>query len=431
MKLSSYTDPDSTRRYFKNRLGGLGQYYAGTLAQLELMDPSSTPWIKFTIERGQPLAQAVDKSIPGDQFWSVVQSDLVTLENLDALSSFCACSIRHSIAEHEALTDIFFDRSHLYGAMGVQRRHSLTLILHLAQALHQAGEIDLTEQCFRAAVYSGMLPSKQSWTVPISLHATRDAWTLYERNDLVSVVMQSVFVICLNAMQTLGTVTNIDRSNVEAFAASLAKSEGVEGVCASLGASSYGELLELLRSAGPNLSDWEDANHEIQLIDALSDGVKNEGDLIGLIELVLRAITLIEIRAERNSNPYGVLQIGEDELADSPINLASLRLRCTRWRELPLQEVVEDLFAWCLNTHLRVALRKLRHSGQSTFRFRPTERGLQVVDFIPQPSRTGPRFRQAVQILRDIGALTRDTKIAHKPTMLSAGGLMLLETYLG
>ena len=431
LRLSNYTDPDSKRRYFKNRLGGLGQYYAGTLAQLELINPSSTPWIKFTIERGLPLAQAVDKAVPSNEFWSVVNSDLVTLDNLDALSSFCACSIGHTTAEHDALTEIFFDRSHRYGAMGMQRRHSLTLILHLAQALHQAGEIDLTEQRFRAAVYSGMLPGKQTWTIPISLHTTRDAWTLYERNDLLSMAMQSVFVICLNAMQALGTVTNIDRSSVEAFASSLANSEGVEAACASLGTSSYGELLASLRSAGPDLSDWEDANHEFQLIDALSNGVKNGGDLTGLLDLVLRAITLIEIRAERDASPYGVLQIGEDELADSPINLDSLRTRCAKWRELSLRDVVEDLFAWCLNTHLRVALRKLRQSGQSTFRFRPTERGLQVVDFIPQPSRTGPRFRQAVQILRDIGALTRDTKIAHKPTMPSAGGLMLLETYLG
>lgn len=86
-----------------------------------------------------------------------------------------------------------------------------------------------------------------------------------------------------------------------------------------------------------------------------------------------------------------------------------------------------DLFAWLMNTHLRVALRKLRHTGQSTFRFRPTERGIRIVDDIPPPAPTTPRFRQAVQVLRDIGALTRDVAMTGSPTKPSVEGLMLME----
>lgn len=431
LKLSSYTDRDSEHRYFKNRLGGLGQYYAGALAQLELMDPSAKPWIKFTIERGQPLAEAVDSTVPGDLFWATVEADAVTLEALDSLSSFCACSIGRGAAEHEALVDIFFDRHEVYGAMGVQRRRTLALILHLADALHHDGGADLTEDIFRAAVYAGTLPGSTHWVVPEPLHATLHAWALYERNDLLSVAMQSVFAICLEAMQSLDSTADLDFRSVEAFALSLSKAQEVNAACASLGAAKFRELVVALRAGGPALSAWEDAGHEIQLVKSLVEGIGNGGDLTELLQLVLRAIAMIEVRRDKDSRPYGVLPIGEEELTDSPINLASFAARCVKWRDLPLQEVVEELFAWCLHTHLRVALRKLRQSSQSTFRFRPTERGLQVVDFIPPPAKTTPRFRQAVQVLRDIGALTRDGEIPGKPTTPSALGLALLEAHCG
>ena len=68
---------------------------------------------------------------------------------------------------------------------------------------------------------------------------------------------------------------------------------------------------------------------------------------------------------------------------------------------------MRELVEWCLGTHLRIALRKLHRTGKSTFRFRPTERGLQPAgETIPAPSRTTPRFRQAYQILQDLGAVT-------------------------
>ena len=115
-------------------------------------------------------------------------------------------------------------------------------------------------------------------------------------------------------------------------------------------------------------------------------------------------------------------------LMDSPINLATIRARFLAWQTMSLQSVAEDLFGWCMNTHLRVALRKLRNTGQSTFRFRPTERGLQLVE-VPEPAKTTPRSRQAVQILRDIGALARDTSLDAKPSYPTALGLSLLEAY--
>ena len=430
LRLSTYTDraDGNARRYFMNRLGGLGQYYAGTLAQLELMDPSARPWMKFTIERGQPLAEAVAAGVPGELFWEVVASDRVTLADLDGLAQFCACSISPGTREHESLTDIFFDRSHAYGALGEQRRQSLTLILHLANALHARAGADLTEHVFRATTYSCVLPGGDRWEVPAALDATRGTWAVYERNDLLSVVMQSVFAVCLETLASHEALGQMNIPTVEAFAAALAASDEAEVGYADLSAPSFGALCGLLRESGPDLTEWEDPGHEFQLAAVLqSDATSHPG--LGLqLSRAFRALALLSIRTTEAEPPYGALPIGGDALLDSPINLQSIQARFSMWQSMSLQLVAEDLFAWCMNTHLRVALRKLRQGGQSTFRFRPTERGLQLVD-IPEPASTTPRFRQAVQILRDIGALTRGPSELGRRTRPTPLGTSLLEAY--
>jgi hypothetical protein len=432
LQLSIYTDrtEGNTRRYFMNRLGGLGQYYAGTLAQLELMDPSARPWMKFTIERGRPMSEAVAAEVPGDRFWDLVEADRVTLADLDGLSQFCACSISAGTKEHESLTDIFFDRVNAYGALGEQRRQSMTLILHLANSLHAQTEDDLTERVFRAATYSGVLSGGVRWEVPSVLEETRRAWAIYERNDLLSVVMQSVFVACLDTLASPLDIGQSNLSTVEAFAASLAASDAAKAAYADLSADSFGALCRIHRESGPELIEWEDPKHEFQLAAALQRDATSSPDIGLQLNRAFRALALLSVRESGGELPYGALPIGSDELLDSPINLQSIQARFQTWQSVPLQQVAEDLFAWCMNTHLRVALRKLRHGGQSTFRFRPTERGLQLVD-IPEPAATTPRFRQAVQILRDIGALTRDASELGRRTRLSPLGTSLLEAYGG
>jgi len=427
LRLSEYTDKDSGRRYFLNPLGGLGQYYAGTLSQLELMDPSAKPWMRYTIERGEPLAKAVDAAVPSDKFWSVIQADHVELADLDALEPFCACRIPQSKVEHQALTDIFFDRDAVYGALGEQRRKSLALVLHLSRALHDAGGLDLDEDRFRAAIYAGTVPGQVPWTVPGDLLSTRDAWAIYERNDLLSVTMQSVFAICLNALNPVGEQYEPDRSSVEAFAADFSVSSEVKQACLLLGHPTFGALCAGLSEAGQVPTSWEAANHEMQIVASLMAGVQRGGKVSTLIDQAVRALALLSLRDDQGAKPYGALSLSEDDLADYPVNLASFRARCAKWRDLPLAAMMGDLFAWLMNAHLRVALRKMRNNTQSTFRFRPTERGLRIVDDVPPPAPTTPRFRQAVQVLRDIGALTRDSTLAGNPTMPSTDGLQLME----
>ena len=54
IQLSDYAHQDETRkRYFKNILGGLGQYYLGVLSELNIMDGTISAGIKYTNQIGR------------------------------------------------------------------------------------------------------------------------------------------------------------------------------------------------------------------------------------------------------------------------------------------------------------------------------------------------------------------------------------------
>ncbi|NWD79927.1 hypothetical protein HX891_06040 [Pseudomonas reactans] len=424
LRLSLYATTEETpQRYFMNRLGGLSQYYAGTLADLQLMESSGRSWSFYSSQYGAPLAQSVDASVPGERFWQVVENDLVTLEELDELSAFCACNVAGSLCEHQQLTDIFFDTGNRYSEEGTQRRRSLGLIQQLAESLPNGW--DLTEDVFRGCVYSATLPNGAPWEIPDALQSTQAHWAVYVRNDVMSVAFQTILAICLQELQPQSAAQRRVFHSVEMFADWFAGSATVAGVLSNLGAGSFGDLVASSRANAPALTDWTNDAHEIQLGWQLIVGWQPGVDIVPLLSHSLSLLAMLVARDDPGQQPYSGLAITFEALRDYPINLISFRNRGADWQTMSLEHVIADLVVWCLDTHLRVALRKLRQSNRSTFHLRPSERGLEVVgDQIPPPSPTTPRFRQAVQILRDLGMLARDD--SHM-TRLTASGRTQME----
>ena len=424
--LSDFTSQESPTRYFKNPMGGLAQYYAGTLSDLSLMDGAARPWFMNTEEHGLPLAKKVDSFVPGDLFWRVVEANEVTVVDLDELTQFCACQIPQSQDECKTLTEIYFDSLNVYDDEGRQRRRSLALIQQLVASLPDG--FDLSEALFRACAYAGALPNAQPWNVPEALQATRANWAIYVRNDLLSVACQLILALSLRELQPQTSAELRSFRSVESFSAWFSKTPVISVVIKQFQSDTFGELLDGIANRAPQLAAWENETHEMQLGKKLLDGW-NRGEPTD--ELMLLALTLLAtlvIRDDPNQVPYGNLAVPSEALTDYPINLASFRQRADQWRAMPVSEMLTDLLTWCLNTHLRVALRKLRQTGRSTFHLRPTERGIEVVGTeIPPPAPTTPRFSPAVQILRDIGVLTRDLTMPNRQTRLTPVGRALME----
>ncbi len=425
LTLSDYTAQNSKYRYFQNPMGGLGQYYAGSLSDLKLINGSDKPWFNYTEQYGAPLAKQLNSTVDADQFWALVESGVVTLSDLDNLSGFCACRLPESIDECNTLTDLYFDRKKLFNQVGVQRSKSLGLILNLVNSLEN---IDLSESVFRACTYSGSLPGQVQWDVPSSLRSTLDCWALYQRNNLLSIACQTVFAVALRELEPQNSSSKVIYQSVESFAEYFSNGPVIIAVTDKIGVKSLGDLVDSLVSLAPSVNAWDNENHEIQIAERMLTAWDHGKDSTIIFELLISVLALLACRDVPQKNPYGGLYMPLEALEDYPINLVSFQARVKEWKKMSIPKFVEDLVTWCLNTHLKVALRKLRYTGRSTFHLRPTERGMEVIDKIPPPANTRPRFRQSVQILRDIGVLTRDNSKLSRPTILSINGKILMET---
>lgn len=406
VRLSTYaTREDSSKRYFANKLGGLGQYYAGTLTQLDILAAVEKPWLSYTHERGGPIAQAFDMGVDGIIFWQAVDADIVSAQTLDALEDFCPCCLPRRQNERDALLDILFDRRSEFEAEGAQRRKSLALLLYLVSELQAVQFPAFNEQTFRAAVYTETLPNGTAWCPPASLSNTRSAWAYYVRNDLMSVAMQKAFAISLAALATEPTPP----SSIEEFSQLLASRPDLIKALSKLKAKTFGALCNSLTSEAPALADFTADGHELAWAAARVSRERQQLDLEPeFLASVVNLLAILRMREHLDGPAYGPFPMDSVQLQDSPINLSSFRERCEKWRDMTLSAVVEDLVSWVLETHLHVALRKLRQSSTATFRIHPTERGIEARGDVPTPAKTNPRVRQAIKILWDVGALARE-----------------------
>ena len=134
--LDDYATFEGPHRYFKNKLGGLGQYYFGPLRDLCILDhsPEGAGYPPgYDRKRGCALAEAFASGVPGDAFFRVMESPSMTWAELDELSPFCPCGLRDNPTELELLLDLFLARSESFQRDGgLVRRASLGLMLDLA-----------------------------------------------------------------------------------------------------------------------------------------------------------------------------------------------------------------------------------------------------------------------------------------------------------
>lgn len=436
LRLSDYaTQEESEERYFKNRMGGLGQYYVGPLAELGICAKApSGPWVRYTEEFGEVLANTIEAALPSDAFWAAVDRDVITVEDLIALKEFSPHLLPNNSDEQSLLLDMFFVRKAYSDRLGsvkdIQRRHTLALILHLADSLSTLDEIRLSEWTFRPIVYSGALLAGTAWNVPLALVETRQLWSIYERNDLLSSACLILFAASLSRLRQEASDDFTYYESVESFAEHYSESACVKGALDALSGKSFGELVAHARSAGPSLENWKDPMHEFSLEDQLVKDwyAKSKPPH----HFVASAILLLASLAARQTNfphAYGNLLIQAQDLETYPINLVSFHKRVSGWESVRLNDVAKDLIAWCLNTHLTVALRKLWQTRTSSFHVRPAENGLQVVGDIPPPTRTLPRIRQGIRILEDLGALREHEADAGR-LLLTPLGKSLLENSL-
>lgn len=405
IQLSTYStrEENTPERYFKNKLGGLGQYYLGVFKSLGILDGNSSTGIQYTIERAVPIAVAYDKGVDRDLFFKTIEKDTISLPDIEQLLSFCPCFLEKNSEEHKILGEMFFDIRNEHGDEGKQRRHTLSLLLDLINSLPE-GKNELDHLLFRAVVYSGFLPNEVAWDIPATLSDTRKGWALYQRNELLSLATQCLFWTSLDLMDESGEGFH----TTEAFVSWVLKTDDVKMALSASDNLPLEQVVARKRGTLPAISAWEDDAHEIamgiKLLSLYAEHKKRRPHAEIISTCLDLLITLIARGWDEKG--YGQYDFPEGYFEYYPINLISFEsFSNAEWKDLSPSGLLGWLIGhWGIEAHLKVALHKMNRDRRDTFQLRPTDLGLKVVSK-PEPVYTTPRFRQAIQVLRDIGAI--------------------------
>ena len=389
-------NPDS---YFKNRFGGLGQYYLGPLRDLGVLQRIGDR-VEVSEDVGLPLARAFDERVDRGAFLEVLSRGTASEADLDALAAFCPCHLAGNETERELLLDLLLARQGEAAEGDVLRRETLLLLLDLAQQRPEATLIALDE-AFKAASLTGATDAGEPWTVPEAQQPVVNAWAAYERNDLLSIGALGVFWVALHLLE--------ERDGAAAHSGEVGAwvTELAQETLGDLGSLPLEEAVRKTAEELPPLRDWLDASHEFQVAGTIREAARRSGDEP---EACLRAsATVLLALAARHgsSHPYVEARIPGDYLRDYPLNLNSFFASLdTHWAGLTVAEWLGELAAtWGIEAHLRVALRKLHHESKDTFLVRMTDDGLRMpLDKTPPlPSFTASRLNRAVQFAVDLG----------------------------
>jgi hypothetical protein len=101
-------------------------------------------------------------------------------------------------------------------------------------------------------------------------------------------------------------------------------------------------------------------------------------------------------------DPYSVFDEDPTSAADQDINLRSFAHWSVDWSGQTVSAWADWLTTrWGVLRHIQVALKKLRTENRDTFRIRPLDGELRVVE-VPKVVFTSPRLARAQQILFDL-----------------------------
>jgi hypothetical protein len=398
LQLSSFADPNlprgDSKRYFQTELGGLDQYYIGTLLTLDILGWEPQSGMKLTPGRGVQLARALEQHVPGELFWQCIVRDEVTVRLLDQLVAFCPCQLEHRPSEVDAILGVLLNRDAITDAPDI--RDAFRLACGFLETRHEANpNREQVVWQFREDAYAGQLG-----THPLSDPAVRQ-WAAYHQHELLSVTVQCLFHAVFRAVKRAddaGALPELHSSTqlAEWFL------RGVEGQVHDLSLTqSAGEFFDQVAERLVPRDRIEDEAHELRQVERLLREQEIEATVIGVARVLGSLIGRLS-----DEPPYAAFTREESYFQDYPINLRSLRsLSRGKWLSLSVRAWLAWLVThWGVGHHLRVALRKLHAQSLDTFLLRPTDAGLRPVKNI-DVAYGNPRLQQVFRALRDLGMI--------------------------
>lgn len=395
---------DNEDSYFKNRYGGLGQYYLGPMRELGILDRHGEE-VVCSEDVGVPLAQAFEPRVDRTAFFRAIRRGTVSERELENLSSICPCGLAGHVPERDALIDVLFARKDRITESDRLRRETFLLLLDFAAQRGPSAAVEL-DRAFKAACLTEALDDSHPWKIPSAWEQTRRAWAVYERSDELSVAVLGVFWVVLRLLDEQGG-SAASSSAAGALVRDLARKS-----LPKVARQAIGEAITGRRSALPALANWRAPNHEFQRAMEVCTAAR-AGNVPGCLEASLDVLLALAAR-HAAPQPYLDVAIPPDYLSYYPLNLSSFQQMIEGdWGELTVADWLADIAAsWGIEAHLRVALRKLHGESIDTFLVYATDDGIRRREGSdpPRPGFTASRVDRAVRFLVDLGLATWDMR---------------------
>ena len=140
LSLSRFADRAETNgdRYFKNPLGGLGQYYLGALRdEMGVLNGDARVGIQFIHEIADPIADDFASEAEEALFFKALEKDTLSSPDLDNLVAFCPCALADGKRPkaQARLIELVFGDSSLDQQKSNRRRSALALLLSYLMAV--------------------------------------------------------------------------------------------------------------------------------------------------------------------------------------------------------------------------------------------------------------------------------------------------------
>lgn len=384
-------DEDNKKRYFKNSLGGLGQYYLGPLREeYFVLVGNAKSGIKYTIENGEPLAINYADGLDEARFFEILVRDSIDATDLDDLIDFCPCAIhsgRRGGAQRSLIRLLLEDRA----VGGIARKSTFRLLMEFLQISAGAPSADPVRS-FLGSCYAGAIGT-EPWAVPEDLAPVRSKWGLYARNEMMSLAWYIFFKLALDELDGQPKPFH----DVRHFADWLLSRPSI----AFPQTRDFDGMVEADRLASPNVSLMSTPDHEMAIWRRITD------ERPPPVDAACKMLVRLVARWGDEVDCYRPLALPRGALGPYPLTLDSLnRLAMARWPGLSCQQWMKSIIVEVLSAHQRVAIRKLGEAGEDTLMFRISEVGMSVHRQLDRVVETQPRLQQALQMLLDLG-LTR------------------------
>lgn len=405
-------EPDG---YFKNPQGGFGQYYRGPMRELGLIrDHEQRVWpdVVLTNDSGRVLAECLDRQEGFRDLLNVARAGRATVGHLaDIGSRIHPRRIESGSEEQMILRGLFLggDSELARGQSPIElewRRTSLRLMVDYLQRADGIERDPAYE--FRWACLAGALPEGNRWAPPADLKPVREAWGIYQRNDILNYALECLMTV---ALQLLEDGPRSPRSLAQEIAGM--SMEGVAPIDSHPRLAALPKRVsQVVQSAaqGPEAQSepWGEQS-TWQWVDRL-EGAQAERDLEAMCGLAIRVLArLTTDRGTQQSEPFALFPGGSELAGAREIHLRQWWARVNKHRgDSSMDFIARLVLEWVVLRHIRVATGKLASQGVATYKFRP-EGGLLVLSAAKLPSATftSPRLRQGYRILEDVGYVAR------------------------